>query len=117
MALLADEQVTAGRKDLTAASAVEAEQLMTNLPDWVIVKDDGVDKLKREYRFNDYLTLLALTKKIGSIAEQVNHHPVIITEWGKVTVLWWTHTLGGLHRNDFVMAARCDRAAVLVSAP
>ena len=117
MALLADEQVTAGRKDLTAASAAEADQLMENLPDWTIVKEDGVDKLKREYCFKDYLTLLALAKKIGNIAEQVNHHPVIITEWGKVTVLWWTHTLGGLHRNDFIMAARCDRAAMLVSAP
>jgi 4a-hydroxytetrahydrobiopterin dehydratase len=117
MALLADEQVTAGRKDLAASSATESEELMANLPDWTIVKEDGVDKLKREYRFKDYLTLLALTKKIGNIAEQVNHHPVIITEWGKVTVLWWTHTLGGLHRNDFIMAARCDRAAMLVSAP
>ncbi|MBT5485108.1 MAG: 4a-hydroxytetrahydrobiopterin dehydratase [Gammaproteobacteria bacterium] len=117
MALLADEQVTAGRKDLSAVSAVESEELIKSLPDWAIVKEDDVDKLKREYRFNDYLTLLALTKKIGNIAEQVNHHPVIITEWGKVTVLWWTHTIAGLHRNDFIMAARCDRAAMLVSAP
>ena len=117
MALLADEQVTAGRKDLSAVSAVESEELFKSLPDWAIIKEDDVDKLKREYRFNDYLTLLALTKKIGNIAEQVNHHPVIITEWGKITVLWWTHTIAGLHRNDFIMAAKCDRAAMLVCAP
>lgn len=117
MPLLADEQVIAGRKDINAASTEETEELLTKIPDWNIVNDDGISKLKREYGFSDYLTLLALTKKIGNIAEQVNHHPVIITEWGKVTVLWWTHTLKGLHRNDFVMAARCDRAAMLVSAP
>ena len=117
MALLADEKVTAGKKDISPADAAEREALMSKLPGWSIVKDDGVDKLKREYCFKDYLTLLALAKKIGNIAEQVNHHPVIITEWGKVTVLWWTHTIAGLHRNDFIMAARCDRAAMLVAAP
>jgi 4a-hydroxytetrahydrobiopterin dehydratase len=38
-------------------------------------------------------------------------------EWGKVTVTWWTHVIGGLHKNDFIMAAKCDRAAMLVTAP
>jgi 4a-hydroxytetrahydrobiopterin dehydratase len=33
----------------------------------------------------------------------------LVTEWGKVTVTWWTHEIGGLHRNDFVMAAKTDR--------
>ncbi len=117
MALLADEEVIAGRKDLVTASKQEAEALLTALPDWTVVEEGGREKLMREYRFNDYLTLLALTKKFGYMAEQVNHHPVIVTEWGKVTIYWWTHTLNGLHRNDFVMAARCDRAAMLVSAP
>jgi len=117
MALLADEEVIAGRKDLAAASKKEAETLLCALPDWTVVEEDGIQKLRREYRFNDYLTLLALGKKFGEMAEQVNHHPVIVIEWGKVTIYWWTHTLNGLHRNDFIMAARCDRASMLVSAP
>ena len=117
MALLADEEVIAGRKDLATASKEEAETLLCALPDWTVVEEDGIQKLRREYRFNDYLTLLALGKKFGEMAEQVNHHPVIVIEWGKVTIYWWTHTLNGLHRNDFIMAARCDRASMLVSAP
>jgi 4a-hydroxytetrahydrobiopterin dehydratase len=60
---------------------------------------------------------VALTRKFAAIAEQVNHHPVIMLEWGKVTVTWWTHVIGGLHKNDFIMAAKCDRAAMLVTAP
>jgi 4a-hydroxytetrahydrobiopterin dehydratase len=51
---------------------------------------------------------LEFTNKIGSIAEVENHHPLIITEWGKVTLDWWTHKIGGLHKNDFIMAARSD---------
>ena len=64
MALLADEEVIAGRKDLVAASREEAETLLSALPDWTVVEEDGIQKLRREYRFNDYLTLLALGKKI-----------------------------------------------------
>ncbi len=54
--------------------------------------------------------VLAFTNKIGELAEEEGHHPALLTEWGKVTVSWWTHKIGGLHRNDFIMAARSDRA-------
>jgi len=43
------------------------------------------------------------------LADAEDHHPTLLVEWGRVTVSWWTHSLGGLHRNDFVMAARTDR--------
>ncbi len=45
---------------------------------------------------------------LGEQAEEEGHHPALLTEWGKVTVTWWTHKIGGLHRNDFIMAARTD---------
>ena len=45
---------------------------------------------------------------IGGAAEEQGHHPALLVEWGKVTVSWWTHAIGGLHRNDFIMAARTD---------
>ncbi len=52
---------------------------------------------------------LQLTNQIGAIAEQEGHHPAILTEWGgRVTVSWWTHKIGGLHVNDFIMAAKTD---------
>ena len=45
------------------------------------------------------------------LAEEAEHHPAILTEWGKVTVQWWTHKIKGLHRNDFIMAAKTDDQA------
>jgi len=46
---------------------------------------------------------------VGEIAEAEDHHPLVVTEWGRVTVQWWTHKIGGLHQNDFIMAAKTDR--------
>ena len=45
---------------------------------------------------------------IAELAEAEGHHPALLTEWGKVTVSWWTHKIRGLHRNDFIMAAKTD---------
>ncbi len=45
---------------------------------------------------------------MGDLAEIENHHPAILTEWGKVEVTWWTHSIDGLHDNDFILAARTD---------
>ncbi|HVR28570.1 MAG TPA: 4a-hydroxytetrahydrobiopterin dehydratase, partial [Thermoanaerobaculia bacterium] len=53
---------------------------------------------------------LDFTNKVGEIAEEEGHHPALLTEWGKVTVGWWTHKIKGLHRNDFIMAAKTDEA-------
>jgi 4a-hydroxytetrahydrobiopterin dehydratase len=45
---------------------------------------------------------------VGELAEAEGHHPVLVTRWGSVTVIWWTHKIRGLHRNDFIMAAKTD---------
>ena len=45
---------------------------------------------------------------MGELAELEGHHPAILTEWGRVTVTWWTHKIKGLHRNDLIMAAKSD---------
>ena len=59
----------------------------------------------------DFAQALELTNRIGALAEAEKHHPAILTEWGKVTVSWWTHKIRGLHRNDVIMAAKTDDAA------
>ena len=60
------------------------------------------------YLFKNFRHALAFTNAVGAIAEEVGHHPALLTEWGKVTVTWWSHEMRGLHRNDFIMAARTD---------
>jgi 4a-hydroxytetrahydrobiopterin dehydratase len=51
---------------------------------------------------------LPLPLRVGELAEEEGHHPALLTEWGRVTVSWWTHKIRGLHRNDYIMAAKTD---------
>jgi 4a-hydroxytetrahydrobiopterin dehydratase len=67
--------------------------------------------LVRALSFPDFARALAFTNAVGALAEAENHHPALLTEWGRVTVSWWTHAIGGLHRNDFLMAAKTDQIA------
>ena len=69
---------------------------------------DGVKRLERVFKLKNFVEAIEFTNKIGAIAEEQGHHPLIITEWGRVTVQWWTHKIKGLHRNDFIMAAKTD---------
>jgi len=86
----------------------ELERLRSQLPEWQIVEQAGVRRLHREFRFRNFVAALAFTNRVGELAETAGHHPALLTEWGRVTVQWWTHKIGGLHRNDFIMAARTD---------
>ena len=93
------------------ASDAEIAELKPQIPEWEIVSVDGVPQLQRVYNFRNFETALAFTNKVGELAEAEQHHPALLTEWGKVTVTWWTHALNGLHRNDFIMAAKTDDAS------
>jgi len=95
----------AGEPTLTDA---EIAELQPQLPDWQLKEVEGMKRLERVFKFKNFAQALDFTNKIGVIAEEENHHPLIITEWGKVTLAWWTHKIGGLHKNDFIMAARSD---------
>jgi 4a-hydroxytetrahydrobiopterin dehydratase len=86
----------------------EIEHFSQQIPDWEIIEREGVKQLERVYRFKNFREALSFTNQIGELAEAEDHHPVIKTEWGKVTLTWWTHKIKGLHRNDFIMAARSD---------
>lgn len=66
--------------------------------------------LEKEFHFKDFKEALAFTNRVGAVAEEQNHHPDILTAWGKVTVRIWTHTANGLTENDFILAAKVDRA-------
>ena len=73
-----------------------------------MVERAGVPRLERAFSFANFAEALAFTNAVGGLAEAAGHHPALTTEWGRVTVVWWTHAIGGLHRNDFVMAAKTD---------
>ena len=81
---------------------------MAQLPEWKLIQVEGMDRLTRTFTFKNFQEALTFTNQVGQIAELENHHPALLTEWGRVTVTWWTHKIRGLHVNDFVMAAKTD---------
>nr|WP_231701730.1 4a-hydroxytetrahydrobiopterin dehydratase [Halopseudomonas salegens] len=83
--------------------------LLKEMPGWSLRLIDGVAHLEKVYAFADFAAALAFTNRIGQLAEDVDHHPAILTEYGKVTLSWWSHGLGGVHHNDLIMAARSDQ--------
>jgi len=87
----------------------EIASLQPQVPEWKVVTRDGVPRLERAYKFKDFAGALAFTNQVGRTAEEQDHHPTLLTQWGRVTVTWWTHAIKGLHQNDFVMAAKTDR--------
>ena len=107
---LAREQFEICRPDSPKVTGDEARGLLAELPGWEIVVRDGMEQLAGDFEFADFAQALAFTNRVGALAEAANHHPAITTEWGRVNVRWWTHSIGGLHRNDFIMAARAGRA-------
>lgn len=102
------EQCEACQAGAPRVAEQESEELMQQLPQWRIRTESGVDKLQCVYEFADFAAALVFTNQVGELAEAYNHHPALLTEWGKVTVSWWTHKIGGLHRNDFRLAAKTD---------
>jgi len=77
--------------------------------EWQVREENGEKRLERIFRFKNFAEAIAFTDKVGAAAEEENHHPLIVTEWGKVTVQWWTYKIHGLHQNDFIMAAKTDK--------
>ena len=97
--------------DAPKVSEEELAELIRQIPDWSIEVRDGIMQLEKVFRFKNFRHALAFTNAVGAIAEEEGHHPGLLTEWGKVTVTWWSHSIKGLPRNDFIMAARTDEVA------
>lgn len=106
---LVQKKCVACRVDAPLATEEEIAQFLPQVPEWKIVEREDIKRLERIYSFNNFTEALSFTNKVGEIAEAEGHHPALLTEWGKVTVTWWTHKIRGLHRNDFIMAAKTDQ--------
>lgn len=105
---LTTERCEACHKGAPAVSSDEIPLLLREIPEWELIEVDGVKRLQRVFRIKGWRPAVAFTGRVADIADAEDHHPAILTEWGKVTVTWWTHAIRGLHRNDFIMAAKTD---------
>ena len=108
MTNLAGQKCVACRGGEPMLTEVEITEVYPQVPEWQVKEVDGIKRLERAFKFKNFAQALEFTNKIGAIAEEEDHHPLIVTEWGRVIVQWWTHVVKGLHKNDFIMAAKTD---------
>jgi 4a-hydroxytetrahydrobiopterin dehydratase len=105
---LSEMRCTACRGDEPTLTDAEIAELLPQVPKWQVVQREGIKRLERVFKFSNFAQALAFTDSVGEQAEEEGHHPALLTEWGRVKVTWWTHKIDGLHRNDFIMAAKTD---------
>lgn len=97
-------------KDASPLTGNEISQLQRQIPDWVVVDMNGIPQLEMTFTFASFIAAMAFANRIAEIAEANDHHPALLIEYGSVKVSWWSHSIRGLHLNDFVLAAKTDKA-------
>ena len=111
MSALSAERCVACRRDSPRVTETKIAELRREVSGWQLLDREGIARLERVFHFPSFADALAFTNRVGALAEEEGHHPALLTEWGRVTVTWWTHKIRGLHRNDFIMAAKTDALA------
>ena len=96
------------RQDAPVLTENEIQELVPEIPSWKIFEEKDIKKLICSFAFLNYKDSVEFANKVAILAEKEDHHPEIILEWGKVTVIWWSHKIMGLHKNDFICAAKTD---------
>ena len=110
---LVQMKCVACRRDAPTVTSEEILEFRPQVPQWEIKERSGIKRLERAYEFKNFSDALSFTNKVGELAEEEGHHPALLTEWGRVAVEWWTHKIKGLHRNDFIMAAKTDQLFIV----
>src|SRR5262245_24652886 len=89
----------------------QARELLTAVPQWQLTADG--QRLRRDWRVKDFEVGLDFFRRVGQIAEKENHHPDLhLVGYRNVSIEIWTHAIGGLSENDFILAAKIDRLPV-----
>lgn len=92
---------------VAALGLAEAQNMIAHLhSDWQLSSDTKM--ISREIKFKNFVEALAFVNKLGELAESEGHHPDIVLKWGYVRIDLWTHAIGGLSENDFIVAAKAD---------
>ena len=99
------------RGGVPALSHTEIEQLLPNVPRWAVKEVEGVSRIERTFEFEDFVMAMKFVNAVAGIAEAEGHHPDLHIHWNQVRVEVWTHKIGGLHENDFILASKIDRVS------
>ncbi|HWZ84759.1 MAG TPA: 4a-hydroxytetrahydrobiopterin dehydratase [Thermoanaerobaculia bacterium] len=87
-----------------------ARERLGAVPGWRL--EENATRLARGFEFRDFVEAMKFVNRVADVAEQEAHHPDIAVHWNKVDLTVWTHKIGGLHENDFILAAKVNRLLV-----
>jgi 4a-hydroxytetrahydrobiopterin dehydratase len=85
----------------------EVERALRSVGGWDA--QEGSTRIHRHYRFGDFAEAMRFVNALAAIAEAEGHHPDFAVHYSTVDVTLWTHAIGGLSDNDFIVAAKLDR--------
>jgi len=86
----------------------EISKIVEQNPEWEVVSEDGISKLVQKFAFRNFLEALEFANRVGALAEDSDHHPKLVVEWGSLEVWWWSHDEGGMIPADAELAAEVD---------
>ena len=104
---LASRSCVPCRGGISPLTREQAEELLARAPAWSL--EENGTRLRRRFEFEDFKKAIAFVNRVADIAEEQGHHPDIAIHWNKVDLVLWTHKIGGLHENDFILAAKVNR--------
>ena len=107
MAELQSKSCEACKIDAPRLTDTEITNLISEINDWDLIQEP-VKQIKKIFSFPDYQSGVNFLNAVATMADQEDHHPELVLEWGKVTVIWWSHKIKGLHKNDFICASKTD---------
>jgi 4a-hydroxytetrahydrobiopterin dehydratase len=107
MEKLASKSCVPCRGGVPPLSEAEAARHLEGTPGWRL--EERSTRLARRFEFEDFVGAMKFVNRVADLAEEQSHHPDIAIHWNRVDLLLWTHKIGGLHENDFILAAKIDR--------
>jgi len=107
VAELQSQSCEACKIDAPRLTDTEITNLISEINDWDLIQEP-VKQIKKIFSFPDYQSGVNFLNAVATMADQEDHHPELVLEWGKVTVIWWSHKIKGLHKNDFICASKTD---------
>ena len=104
---LASRSCVPCRGGVDPLSESQARRLLEETPGWALAEQGK--RLERSFEFRDFVEAMRFVNRVAELAEEEGHHPDIAIHWNRVTLVLWTHKIGGLHENDFILAAKIHR--------
>ncbi|KAJ3670796.1 hypothetical protein LUZ60_008222 [Juncus effusus] len=101
--------VPCNSKDIHAMSKESAMELLPKVKDWELISENDIPKLARAWKVKSFTKGLEFFQLVANVAESQGHHPDLhLVGWNNVKIEIWTHSVGGLTENDFILAAKIN---------